>query len=121
MLRILRVENEACFWSKIYRAALTLLGTTSTDRSSLSMDKWTDRAIVRHFKRRLEPVVVRIRDDLAMKLFEFRAWYNHVRPHQHLLGLTPAEAWAGRRKTFGNPKYFMAWQGLLVGWYFAPP
>jgi len=28
-------------------------------------------------------------------LSEFRFFYNHVRPHQNLAGLTPAEAWAG--------------------------
>ncbi|MEO1333954.1 MAG: integrase core domain-containing protein, partial [Myxococcota bacterium] len=34
----------------------------------------------------------------ADDLRSFRAWYNHVRPHQHLNGQTPAEAWEGSKK-----------------------
>lgn len=32
-------------------------------------------------------------EQLDLALGDFRDWYNHVRPHQHLGGRTPAEAW----------------------------
>jgi hypothetical protein len=32
-------------------------------------------------------------------LDEFRVFYNHVRPHQNLHGLTPSEQFAGLRPT----------------------
>jgi len=120
--RTLRVDNKARFSSKVFRAALALLGAPlqRIDRHC----PWMNGRIERLFgtlKRHLDPIVVRNREDLVAKLFEFRTWYNHVRPHQHLRGLTLAEAWAGQRKTFGKPKYFTAWEGGLAGWYFAPP
>ncbi|MBL8299605.1 MAG: transposase [Rhodanobacteraceae bacterium] len=57
-------------------------------------------------------------DDLHQKLAEFRYWYNHTRPHQHLCGRTPAEVWTGRKKATGTPYYFSGWDGQLAGWYF---
>lgn len=33
----------------------------------------------------------------------FRLWYDHVRPHQHLQGLTPAEVWDGVDPPAGAP------------------
>ncbi len=60
------------------------------------------------------------RDQLALALGDFRAWYNHVRPHQHLGGRTPSEAWAGVDPYAAAPKspsYFSAWDGMLTGFY----
>jgi len=39
-------------------------------------------------------------DELAVSLHLFCFWYNHVRPHDYLDGVTPAEVWQGRK---GNP------------------
>lgn len=58
--------------------------------------------------------------DLHAKLVEFRAWYNHARPHQHLAKRTPAEAWSGRERAIGTPYWLRVWDGELVGWYFPP-
>ena len=47
-------------------------------------------------------------------------WYNHVRPHQHLCGQTPVEAWDGIDPYARVPKqvrHFNAWDGLLRGLY----
>jgi putative transposase len=30
---------------------------------------------------------------MEQAMVAFRFWYNHVRPHQHLNGWWPAEAW----------------------------
>ena len=57
---------------------------------------------------------------LDTALGEFRFWYNQVRPHQHLRGRTPAEAWAGVNPfatRIKNEYWFEAWDGLLQGYY----
>ncbi|MGH9509739.1 MAG: integrase core domain-containing protein [Terriglobales bacterium] len=59
-------------------------------------------------------------DELNAALVPFRFWYNHVRPHQHLAGRTPAEVWAGCDRPVGDPRWFTAWDGLLGGDYYAP-
>jgi hypothetical protein len=53
-------------------------------------------------------------EDLRRKLVEFRLWYSHARPHQHLRGRTPAEAWHGRAKATGFMERWCAWDGRLV-------
>jgi transposase InsO family protein len=54
----------------------------------------------------------------AQDLLLIRTWYNHLRPHQGLDGLTPAEAWSGkevdRRR---RPTWFSEWGGVLSGYY----
>ncbi|WP_153242666.1 integrase core domain-containing protein [Frateuria defendens] len=57
---------------------------------------------------------------MRTKLVEFRAWYNHARPHQHLHGKTPAEAWSGMAKSTGKPRFISVWEGRLTGWFFPP-
>jgi hypothetical protein len=57
---------------------------------------------------------------LNLSLAEFRFFYNFVRPHQHLQGRTPLEAWHGvdpfmRRARLRG--WFEAWDGLLQGEY----
>lgn len=53
-------------------------------------------------------------------LGDFGIWYNHVRPHRHLTGWTPVEAWAGVDPYTRVPKsvgLFSAWGGLLTGFH----
>ena len=48
---------------------------------------------------------------LNMSLAEFSVWYNHVRPHWHLAGRTPAEVWENNDPFAHAPKrveYFTA-------------
>jgi hypothetical protein len=52
------------------------------------------------------------------KVVEFRAWYNHARPRQHLGMRTPAEAWSDRPRSTKPPRLLRVWEGELVGWYF---
>jgi putative transposase len=57
---------------------------------------------------------------LADCLGDFATWYNHVRPHQHLGGQTPVEAWDGIDPYARKPKqvlFFDSWGGLLTGFY----
>ena len=92
----IRVDIEACFNSKLLKAALGLLNVRV---QAIQLHcPWQNGRIERFFgtfKRALKQIVLRDRPDLATKLIEFRAWYNHARPHQHLCGHTPAEVWAG--------------------------
>ncbi|MFZ6770200.1 integrase core domain-containing protein [Undibacterium sp. Di26W] len=53
-------------------------------------------------------------------LSDFTAWYNLIRPHQHLHGYTPNEVWTGVDPYVSAPKsvqYFSAWDGLLTGYH----
>jgi len=57
---------------------------------------------------------------LQQAMAEFTFWYNAVRPHQHLNGRTPLEAWQGMNPYQQIPKeayLFQAWDGLLAGVY----
>jgi putative transposase len=121
MPRCLRVDNEACFNSRLMKAALTLLGIRlqTTDLHC----PWQNGRIERFFgtfKRALDRIVVTNADDLRIKLVEFRAWYNHARPHQHLDFPTPTEVWDGRAKATRHPRFISVWGGFLNGWLFAP-
>jgi len=60
------------------------------------------------------------REQLVLALFDFRFWYNHVRPHRHLGGRTPAEAWAGIDPYAVAPNsvsFFSAWDKMLTGFH----
>ncbi len=119
--RRIRVDNEACFNSRLLKAALGLLNVRL---QTIQLHcPWQNGRIERFFgtfKRALKQIVLRDRADLATKLIEFRAWYNHARPHQHLHGQTSAEVWAGRRKSTKAPLLFSGWDDQLIGWYFPP-
>ena len=119
--RYLRTDNEACLVSRTLRVALALLGVRHQRIERHC--PWQNGRIERFFgtlKRKLDRIAIADSDDLRGKLVAFRAWYNHVRPHQHLDGYTPAEAWAGHRKSTRRPRWFTGWDGRLSGWFFPP-
>jgi hypothetical protein len=56
---------------------------------------------------------------LQASLDEFALWYNKIRPHRHLGGRTPEEAWNGVNPYAQPPrvcKKFSAWDGMLRGY-----
>lgn len=117
----LRVDNEACLNSSLIRTVLAALGVRlhNTDPHC----PWQNGRIERLFgtlKQSLDLIAVCNGADLAHRLGEFRAWYNHVRPHQQLFGLTPAEVWSGLDASCNEPLWLSAWDGLLSGWFFPP-
>lgn len=119
--RTIRTDNEACFVSRTMKLALTLLGV-HLQRTDVHCP-WQNGRIERlfgTFKAALAKIVVADSSDLHAKLVEFRAWYNHARPHQHLGMRTPAEAWSGRERAIGTPYWLRVWDGELAGWYFPP-
>lgn len=121
MPRAVRTDNEACFTSRLFRAALFLSGIRH-ERSDPGCP-WQNGRIERLFgtlKAKLNLLEVVSFDALNGALDEFRFWYNHVRPHQHLGGTTPAEAWMSVNPFAAKIKgeyWFDAWDGLLQGYY----
>jgi transposase InsO family protein len=117
----IRTDNEACFTSRVFRAVLTFSGIRH--QRSDPHCPWQNGRIERLFgtlKQKLDQWCVADRAQLAQDLNTFRLWYNWVRPHQHLDGRTPAEAWAGIDPFANRLKgeyWFEAWEGLLQGYY----
>ena len=117
----LRTDNEAAFRSWPFRLALWCVGI----RHQLIEPRcpWQNGRIERFFgtlKQKLDQWTVDNREQLVASLHLFRVWYNHVRPHQHLQSMTPAEAWEGVDIQKQPPKYtirFDEWDGLLTGYY----
>lgn len=138
----IRSDNEACFTSRLFRFGLWWLGIKH-QRSAVSCP-WMNGRVERFFgtlKHSLDQLIVDSRDGLNSALVDFRFFYNHVRGHEHLAGLTPAEVWSGLRwkvkdgaglnstAVAGNVAaiaalppvkeefWFEAWDGLLTGYY----
>lgn len=71
----------------------------------------------------LRELVIPSKTALQSALQQFMLFYNHVRPHQNLEGLTPAEKWNGYGTpdiTRSSPKHrvlVQALDGLMVGYY----
>ncbi len=119
--RTIRTDNEPCFVSRTMKLALGLLGVRM-QRTDVHCP-WQNGRIERlfgTFKAALAKIMVVDSGDLRVKLIEFRAWYNHARPHQHLAMRTPVEAWSGHKRATGKPRWLRVWDGELTGWYFPP-
>jgi len=56
--------------------------------------------------------------DLQTELFNYQTWYNRLRPHQNPGGVTPLEAFQGKRHKDTEPLWASAWDGVLTGYYF---
>ncbi|MCC5613383.1 integrase core domain-containing protein [Nostoc sp. CHAB 5834] len=59
---------------------------------------------------------------LQARLGEFAHFYNHVRVHQGLDGLTPAEAWSGQdlntvKRRYGQGRWVQALDGLVLEYW----
>lgn len=119
--RSIRTDNESVFVSRLFRASLRLAGVRH-QRSDPGCP-WQNGRIERLFgtlKQKLDQLEVDGFAALNSSLGEFRFFYNHVRPHQHLQGRTPAEAWDGvdpYALPVRQEYWFAAWDGLLCGFY----
>jgi len=116
----IRTDNEPIFQSRLCRTSLALLGIRH--QTTEPHCPWQNGRIERFFgtlKAKLDRWAVADRVALNASLSVFRIWYNHVRPHQHLQGCTPIEAWNRcdiRRRPIRRT-WFEAWDGLLQGEY----
>jgi putative transposase len=94
----LRTDNEPVFNSQVFKAFLRLAGVRH--ETTQTHAPWQNGRMERLFgtlKPLLRPLAVQSGAALQAALNEFRDFYNHVRPHQNLQGLTPAEHFAGLR------------------------
>ena len=118
----LRTDNEPVLTSRVFRFGLRWLGIRHqrTERCA----PWQNGRIERFFG--TFKAVLRARSaaeesvsDQDLRIFRF--WYNFCRPHQHLNGRTPAEAWNEEPKSTGDrPTFFSEWDGWLTGFFFPP-
>jgi transposase InsO family protein len=117
----IRTDNELVFNSRLFKTGLQLMGIRH--QTIHLAQPWQNGRIERYFgtlKSKLDQWQVDSSLQLNRSLKQFRFWYNHVRPHQHLNGKTPAEAWQGKDLFLNGYKksyWFDAWDGLLTGYY----
>jgi len=91
----LRTDNESVFVSKLFRFGLWILGIRH-QRTQIHCP-WQNGRIERFFgtfKFYSDRVIFNAKK-IQFALDEFQFWYNIVRPHRHLGGLTPQEVWTG--------------------------
>lgn len=98
--RKLRTDNEAVFNSWLFNTFLKIagIGHQTTQKHA----PWQNGRIERllgTLKPLLRQLIVPSGGSLQAALDEFKVFYNHVRPHQNLHGLTPAEHFAGLKPT----------------------
>jgi len=120
--RHIRTDNEIIFTSWVFTTFLKLVGIRHQRIQTCA--PWQNGRIERLFgtlKPLLQQLVIPTRAALQSALEEFALFYNHVRPHQNLDGLTPAEKWNGLSKVDvlqRPPKravLVQALDGLMVG------
>ncbi|MEO8751069.1 MAG: integrase core domain-containing protein [Casimicrobiaceae bacterium] len=119
--KILRTDNEAVFTSRLFRFSLWMLAIRH--QTTEPHCPWQNGRVERFFgtlKAKLDRWAVDSFGELELALSDFRGWYNHVRPHQHLHGRTPVEAWLRIDPWRDAPRKvtcFSAWDGMLTGFH----
>ena len=119
----IRTDNESVFTSRIFRWGLKILNIKH--QLSAKHCPWQNGRIERFFGTFKQIAKKRLVFDvgqLQQNLDDFRCWYNHCRPHQHLQGRTPAEVWDGHKAPINRPDpvRIRFWNGALNGYYFGP-
>jgi len=115
----LRTDNEIVFTSKTFRCGLWVLGIKH--QTTEMHCPWQNGRIERFFgtfKNVTNKLIFETQQSIETALPEYRFWYNHVRTHDYLDGLTPAEKWDGKDRKTNKPMLFEGWGGLLAGYYF---
>ncbi len=118
--KYIRTDNEPVFTSAILQLGLRLVGVRHQRTAPFA--PWQNGRVERFFKTFKEPArqwPVWLAAEPQKDLDLYRLWCNHIRPHQHLDGLTPAQHWSGKAPARSKEaSYFSAWDGLLTGFYF---
>ena len=104
------------------KTTLYLLGIKqqTTDIAS----PWQNGKIERLFltmKQSFTDIIFPTSKSLEIALREFRFFYNHIRPHQHLNYRTPNEVWDNKSMTNSKTHealYFSALCGNVAGFYY---
>jgi len=117
--RILRTDNDSVFRSRAFIAGLKAMGLRQ--QFTKPGCPWQNGIVERLFgtlKQTLNQLVVANAEALRHVIATLKAWYNDVRPHNHLNGLTPIEAWEDINPYRVAPKrveVFDELDGLLTG------
>ncbi|MEN3931799.1 integrase core domain-containing protein [Microvirga sp. W0021] len=117
--KAVRTDNGSVFTSKLFQLVMSLSGIRH-QRTEIGCP-WQNGRIERLFgtlKQKLNLIDVATPEALNMALRQFQFWYNTIRPHQNLDGLTPHEAWHGINIYNQRSQpiiWFSAWEGLLTG------
>lgn len=94
--RAIRTDNELVFKSAVFKTFLTLVGIRHQRIPVCA--PWCNGRIESFFGR-VKPYIRQIQihspAGLHNALDDIRHFFNHVRTHQNLAGLTPAEVWQG--------------------------
>ena len=120
--KIIKSDNELLFTSKLMKIVLYILGIKQ--RTTDIASPWQNGKIERLFgtmKQAFKDVIFPTSQSLETGLHEFRFYYNHIRPHQHLDYCTPNEIW--NNKSMATSKthealYFTALCGNVAGFYY---
>ena len=99
----LRTDNEPVFNSLTFNTFLALVGIAH--QTTHTRSPWQNGRMERLFgtlKPLLRQLVIPSGEVLQAALDAFRDFYNHVRPHQNLQGLAPAEHFVGLRPVGGR-------------------
>jgi len=116
----IRTDNASVFHSAVFQQGIAALGIRHT---FIAPGKPWQNRIERFFltlKLKLNQIVPQDGVALDQLLTQFSDWYNQVRPHLHLHGLTPMEVWTGVNPYKTAPtsvQRFIGWNGLLRGFY----
>jgi transposase InsO family protein len=116
--RFVRTDNEAPFASSVLTLFLWAFGIRHQRIDPHC--PWQNGRIERSFWTLKQNLIAwwkeaGVPEDPQPDLDLLRTWVNHVRPHQGLAGLSPAEAWDPQ--ILRRPlRYFSAWNGLLSGY-----
>jgi putative transposase len=119
--RCIRSDNHPVFHSFLWKQVLVWAGIRI--QFSRPFSPWENGRIERlfgTFKERLRHFIIHDKHHLTQALPAFLFWYNYTRPHQHLFGQTPAEAWDGidpYQQPVKSIGMFKGWHGALRGFY----
>ena len=115
----LRMDNHPVFHSKLVKKTLRFFSIQQQFTQPAS--PWQNGFIERFFgtlKQKLLYYKIYDTSHLTLGMPHFQFWYNVTRPHQHLFGLTPYQAWHHINPYTHIPKsvqYFSAWNNQLRG------
>lgn len=110
--RRIRTDNASVFHSRVWRIGLRILGIKR--QYSQPGCPWQNGRIERLFgtlKEKWAQAATPWPSQLPLRLQEFVHWYN-ARPHQHLRGQTPLEAWQDEMP-IQRWRVVQAWGGAL--------
>ncbi|MEN9868304.1 MAG: hypothetical protein RL748_3894 [Pseudomonadota bacterium] len=115
--KAIKTDNHAVFHSRRVQRVLRLARIRSA--FSTPGKPWQNGRIERFFgtlKAALSGYTILDQNHLRRAMTQFQFWYNVTRPHQHLNGRTPSEAWDGVdpfRAQVKTVHVFVAWGGRL--------